>query len=297
MPSSNSQALHTLHGWGNGLVEWEQDGVTNISVVFSWLVDKAIARAVELLAQGVSVHIGGPAASYAGICNGESASAAVHHNPDAERTSTGCIFNCDFCLVPKIEGDLREKSSWEPKSKLYDNNLTACSLRHFDKVIDSLKPVPEVDFNQGVSASLITEHHASRFAELKLKYIRLAWDTVEYESKFMQGYERLRKAGIPKSKISVYVLVGFKDTPEDALYRLETVKSLGIKPFPMRYQPLNTAKRNSYIGEHWTNEELVRLTHYWTNLRFVGSLPYADFIYPIPKEYRERRARKRDALS
>ena len=291
--SGNSQALHALHGWGSGLVEWEQDGVVNISVVFSWLVDKAIARAVELLKQGRDVHIGGPAADYAGISNGHKVNAAIHHNPDAERTSTGCIFKCDFCLVPKIEGDLKEKPSWEPKSKIYDNNLTACSRRHFDKVIDSLKPVPDVDFNQGVSASLITDYHASRFAELRLKYVRLAWDTMDYESRFMRGFERLRKAGIPKSKISVYVLIGFKDTIDDALYRLETVRALGIKPFPMRYQLLNTEKRNSFVGEHWTNEELVRMTHYWTNLRFVGSLPYEDFVYPIPKEYRERRRLKR----
>ncbi len=289
----NSQAMHVSHGWKSGLVEWESDGVVNISVVFSWLLDKAIARMVKLLSQGVVAHIGGPAVDYAGLGNGCCEGAAVHHNPDATRTSTGCIFNCDFCIVPKIEGDLQEKPYWEVKPTVYDNCLNACSRYHFDKVIDSLKPVKGVDFNQGVSAVLMTDHHASRFAELDLKYVRLAWDYADYESKFMRGYERLRKAGIPKSKIGVYVLIGFKDTPDDALYRLETVKSLGVKPFPMRYQPLDTPKRSSYVGEYWTNTELTRFTHYWTNLRFVGSIPFKDFIYPIPKELRERRRAKR----
>ncbi len=293
LPSRNSQELHTRHGWGAGLAEWEQDGITNISVAFSWLLDKAVARSIELWGQGRSVRIGGPAADFAGIGNGSYADASVHHNPDAERTSIGCVFDCDFCIVPKIEGDLREKESWRPRSKIYDNNLTACSRRHFDRVIDSLKCVPDVDINQGLSASLLTKHHASRLTELKLRYVRLAWDTVEYESHFMRGFERLREAGIPKSKIGVYVLIGLRDTPEDALYRLEAIRSLGVKPFPMRYQPLDATKRNIFVGEHWTSDELTRFTHYWTNLRSVGSLPFEDFVYPIPKEYRERRKKKR----
>lgn len=284
----NSQGLHSLHGWGNGLVEWHDGDTYYFSVVFSWLLETCMKRVCEVLAQGYKVRIGGPAADYAGISSPDACvvDAASRHNPDACRTSTGCIFKCDFCLVPKIEGDLKEKDHWTPKSKVYDNNLTACSRRHFDRVIDSLKPVPDVDFNQGVSAVLLTSYHASRFAELDLKFVRLAWDSVDYESKFMQGYEILRNAGIPKSKISVYVLIGFKDTPEDALYRLEAVRSLGINPFPMRYQPLDTLKRNSYVGGYWTHNELMRYVRYWSNLRIVGKMPFAEFQYPLSKELR-----------
>lgn len=293
MTASNSQALHKLHGWKGGLIEVIDGKNAYISVVFSWLLEKAINRGAELLSQGYRVQIGGPAADYAGISspNG-SCNFAQYHNPLAVRTSTGCIFDCDFCIVHKIEGDLKEKDHWEPNPIVYDNILNGCSTRHFDKVIDSLKPVPDVDFNQGISAVLLTSYQASRFAELDLKFIRLAWDNVDYEPKFMRGYEILRKAGIPKSKISVYILIGHKDTPEDALYRLETVRSLGIKPFPMRYQPLDTKVRNSYVGEHWTNSELVRYCQYWTNLRFVGNLRFEDFTYPIPKELREKRKQR-----
>ena len=285
--TGNSQAMHRNHGWGTGIVEWVDGKTTNISVVFSWLLEKAIARAAELLGQGNTVHLGGTAIDSAGLGNGR-CDASFYHNPNATRTSTGCVFACPFCIVPKIEGDFMEKDQWEPRPIIYDNNLTACSVHHFDKVIDSLKSVVDVDFNQGVSASLLTPHHASRFAELNLKYVRLAWDNTNYESRFMRGFEILRAAGIPRSKISAYVLIGFNDTPDDALYRLESVRKLGIKPFPMRYQPIDTKKRNSFVGDNWTNNELERFTHYWTNLRFVGNLPFKDFVYPIPKELRRK---------
>ena len=289
----NSQKMHSDHGWGTGLVSWTGGNKAYISVVFSWLLDKAMEEATRLWGQGYSVQLGGPAADFAGISTGQLVGVASRHNPSATRTSTGCIFNCDFCIVPKVEGYLQEKERWDALPIVYDNNLTACSRRHFDQVIDSLRLVDDVDINQGLSASLLTSYHASRLAELKLKCVRMAWDNINYESKFRSGFDILRGAGIPKSKIGVYVLIGFQGTPEDALYRLESVRALGVKPFPMRYQPLNTRERNLFVGDHWTNLELERFTHYWTNLRFVGNLPFKDFIYPIPKEFRERRRARR----
>ena len=277
----NSWAAHRLHGWGNGFVEITEDHRKYLSVVFSWKLEEAVLRYEELLREGYDVEIGGPAADYAGVSSVDgSMDFAHHHNPCATRTSTGCVFNCDFCIVPKVEGGLREKHDWKVAPVVYDNCLNACSRCHFDAVVDSLKGVPDVDLNQGISAALLTQHQADRLAELDLKYVRLAWDTVSYESKFMRGYEILRRAGISKRKIGVYVLIGFRDTPEDALYRLETIRGLGILPFPMRYQPLDTPKRNSYVGEHWTHSELVRYCRYWANIRFVGKMPFKDFVYP-----------------
>ena len=282
--NTNSWVIHCHNGWGNGLVEVTEDHRKYLSVVFSWKLEEAVLRYGELLREGYDVEIGGPAADYAGISsmNGDT-DFARYHNPSATRTSTGCVFNCEFCIVPKVEGDLREKTNWKVAPVVYDNCVNACSKRHFDTVIDSLKPVPGVDLNQGISAALLTQHQANRLAELDLKRVRLAWDTVAYEPKFMRGYEMLRKAGIPKSKIGVYVLIGFRDTPEDALYRLETIRGLGVLPFPMRYQPLDTPKRNSYVGEHWTHSELVRYCRYWANIRFVGNMPFKDFVYPPSK--------------
>jgi hypothetical protein len=35
----------------------------------------------------------------------------------------------------------------------------------------------------------------------------------------------------------------FHDTPDDAMYRLDTVKSWKIKTAPMRYQPLDALEK------------------------------------------------------
>jgi hypothetical protein len=78
-----------------------------------------------------------------------------------------------------------------------------------------------------------------------------------------------------------YVLIGFNDTPADALRRLEILKhGLGIDPNPMRYQPFSgeyALKKNSYIHPNWTHKELDRFMSYWSNLRFVGSVPFKEY--------------------
>ena len=51
-------------------------------------------------------------------------------------------------------------------------------------MIDKLKPLSGIDFNQGLDARLLTEYHAERLAELDLKMVRLAWDHIGLESQF-----------------------------------------------------------------------------------------------------------------
>ena len=158
-----------------------------------------------------------------------------------------------------------------------DNNLLACSQRHFDRVIDKLKPLSGIDFNQGLDARLLTKHHAERIAELDLKMVRLAWDHIGLEAQFNAAWDTLRSAGIPKGKISAYVLIGYKDTPDDALFRLRSIWDRGSWPNPMRYQPLDAIKRNQYVGEHWTDRELKRYMRYWSNLRHLSAVPFDEF--------------------
>jgi len=275
-----STVLREENKWPKSYLEWADDDGVHLSVVFSWLLGEAIDRAAELMAEGRAVDLGGPAAEYAGVAYGNGVENALRlHNPNACKTSVGCVNHCPFCIVPVVEGELRELPTWEPKPIVCDNNLLACSRAHFDKVIDSLKGVKDVDFNQGLDARILTNHHAERLRELDLRYIRIAWDSIGYESKFMQGWDVLRRAGFPRSKIAVYVLIGFHDTPEDALYRLQMVRRLGGWPFPMRYQPLDAVSRNSYAGDGWTNRELVRYCHYWSMLRVTSRIPFAEFQY------------------
>jgi hypothetical protein len=269
--------------WPKRIVEWTDNGTACISVSFTWLLPEAYQRAVWLSGTGHRVQAGGPAVSLmpdylADVAEvGGEVDALPRHNPNATFTSRGCIRRCPFCAVPLIEGDLRELKSWEPKPIVCDNNLLACSRRHFDQVIDRLKGVPGVDFNQGLDARLLTPYHADRLAELDLAKVRLAWDRSDEGNAFMAAYERLRRAGIPKSKIKVYVLIGFNDDPQDAWFRLRTLRNVGLDPFAMRYQPLDTLVKDSYVASGWTDSELRRYQRYWNNLRSTGGAPFEEF--------------------
>lgn len=267
----------------SGLVHWTNADTAFLSVVFSWQLAEAYQRAIWYKAMGYHVRAGGPAillnpdylanvADLTGQIN-----ALPHHNPDATFTSRGCIRSCPFCAVPRIEGDLVELNDWEPNPIVCDNNLLACSRKHFDIVIDRLKPISNVDFNQGLDTRLLTKYHAQRLTELDLAFARIAWDNTRFESVFLTAYQTLRSAHIPKKKIRVYILFGFNDTPEDALYRFQTVKDLGSWSNPMRYQPLNTPKRNAYVASHWTEQQLRRYSRYWSRQRWLTAIPFEEY--------------------
>ena len=272
-----------MTGWPKRCAEWIDGHNAYLSVPFTWLLPGVYQRAVWLATEGYIVRAGGPAVSLmpdylAGVAQiGGEVDALPHHNPNATFTSRGCIRHCQFCAVWRVEGGLRELDEWEPRPIVCDNNLLACSVKHFDRVIDRLKPLTGIDFNQGLDARLLTNHHASRLAELDCT-VRLAWDHIDTGNQFMQAYERLRKAGIAKRRIQVYVLIGYKDKPDEAWFRLRTVWNLGIKPNPMRYNPLDAMVRDAYIGEHWTGRLLRAYMRYWSCLVHVAGVPFEEWL-------------------
>jgi hypothetical protein len=271
--------------WSGGLAEWIEGDTAYISSVFSWNSQKTYMRCVFYESAGYKVRVGGqnvamnPKMFEEFDTHGE-VDALKHHNPNATFTSRGCIRRCSFCLVPKLEGALRELDDWEVKPIICDNNLLACSQAHFDRVIKRLldAQLTGIDFNQGLDAIILTDYHAKRLAELpKDTIIRLAWDHIDTERLYLSAFNRLIDAGVKQSQIRTYVLIGYKDTPEDALYRLQKIRDLGALPNPMRYQPLDAQKRNSYVGEHWTNELLTRYMRYWSNLKITGGFSFDDY--------------------
>lgn len=266
--------------WPKNIVEWTKGDTAYLSVVFTWDLPKAHMRAVWYREQGYNVRAGGPAcllmpdylAEIADV-NGPGVAALERHNPNATYTSRGCVRKCKFCSVPKIEGSLVELDDWEIKPIVCDNNLTGCSWRHFSDVIDKLKALHSIDF-QGLDARLLTKRHAERLAELNLSVIRMAWDNLK--SGPWIGVEHLLAVGIPKSKIRIYVLIGFDDTPEDALYRLETIRDRGFLPIPQRYNPLDALSRDVYVSPNWNDSEIIRYMRYWYNPH-VWKVPFEEW--------------------
>lgn len=271
--------------WSKAIVEWQEDGVSYLSIPFTWLLPKARSRCIELQAGGYEVRVGGPAvdlmpnylADVADI--GGRIPVLWRHNPEATFTSHGCIRNCPFCAVPRIEGPLVEVEDWVPGRIVCDNNLLACSQWHFDNVVDRLVGIKGVDTNQGLDARLLKPHHVEQLQRLDLALIRFAWDNVNLESTLWRAVEMVRGAGFPSWKIRVYVLVGYDDTPEDALYRCEALKAHKILPNVQRFQPLDALVKNAFVAPVWTEDQLVTFCRYWNRQVWLSKVPYGEYHY------------------
>lgn len=142
--------------------------------------------------------------------------------------------------------------------------------------MDKLKVFPVVDFNQGLESGRFTPEIADLLGHLKCK-VRFAFDHVNFESKVKAAIDLCRQR--TTKDIGIYVLIGFNDTPEDARYRLELVRSWGIRPNAMRFQPLDAKKKNEYVAPGWTELELMRMMNYYNKLRWLEHIPYDDFEY------------------
>jgi hypothetical protein len=204
----------------------------------------------------------------------------LFHNPLATFTTRGCVNNCAFCAVPKIEGRFREIKNFIPRPIVCDNNFLASSKVHFNRVIDGLKKLPYVEFNQGLEARLFSSERAGRISELKLNDVRFAFDSTDKEGHLHKAVLLARKNGI--KKISVLMLYGFTDTPADALYRAETLRKIGVNEiYPMRYQPLLSTEKGGFVNEKngWSEYELQRFRNYWMKSKngIMDKVPYSDF--------------------
>jgi hypothetical protein len=271
--------------WNKTIVHWRDEDRVYVSVAFTWHLPLAHKLCAWNTQAGLQVMAGGPAVDLmpqylydvTEESGGQIPDVLNRHNPDATFTTRGCIRQCSFCAVPKIEGDLKELKDWIPAPIVCDNNLTAASRKHFDTVIDRLKGFRCVDFNQGLDARLLNDHHIERLQELTLPTIRFSWDHIKDESIVMDAIDKVLKAGFAKRRVHIYVLFGFKDTPEDALYRAETIKAKGIKPFLMRYQPLDALVKDNFIGPGWTDHEMRRFQRYWCRQNWLSKIPYTEF--------------------
>jgi hypothetical protein len=271
-----------MYQWSKDIVQWRCGRTLYLSVVFSWQVSEAMEIARQY---GGPVVAGGPAlAEFAGSRLGHMRVEAwtpfdvlALHNPLATFTTRGCVRMCPFCAVPKNEGAFRELADWRPAPLVCDNNFLAASMRHIKRAVDRLKVFPYVDFNQGLDARLFTAEKAGELARLQGVKVRFALDNAEMKSFVARAIETARKAGL--KDLGVYVLIGFDDTPEEARDRLEWVRMFGIRPNPMRYQPLRAVRKNEYVAPGWSEAELRKMMKYYSRLRWLEHVPYEEFDY------------------
>lgn len=183
-------------------------------------------------------------------------------------SSRGCIRKCPFCAVPKLEPKFEGRKSIkhlvDPNHSeivLLDNNFLASP--HWKEIIDELADLRNaknrrylIDFNQGLDARLFTPEIALELARLRLKCVRLAYDSTVMKKAVKQAIDCIVQAGIRKRNVWIYVMYNYQDTPEDFIKRVQDLMEWGVTVYPMCYQPVDALEKNSYVDSNWTPEQL-----------------------------------------
>src|SRR3990170_3113960 len=243
--------------WPKGPTSWIIDRVLYVSIPFTWDLPHVHARLENVDFTFDRVEVGGPATKLMPSYFDDLPHVIVRYdypgamqivNPQATKTTTGCIRSCGFCAVPRMEGKITELSEWPDLPIVCDNNLLGSSVEHFDRVIERLKVHGWADFNQGIDSRLLSDYHATRLREIGRPMIRLALDSMTYAEQWGVAFDRLRSAGFPKSLIRSYALIGFEEnkghTVGEAWSRCGWIENHGIKVLPMWYHRLDAMMPN-----------------------------------------------------
>ena len=196
----------------------------------------------------------------------------------------GCVNRCPYCAVPIMEptkGEIRVKSirhlvaPGHKKVILWDNNLLGAS--NWRDLIAELKQIGlPVDFNQGLDARRITEEVAQEFKGLRIDPIRMAYDVATERKALSRAIPALERAGFKLRNMIVYVLYNFHDSPEDFLDRLCDLIEWGVVAYPMRFEPLDSLKKDQHIGSKWTTEQLEMIAKARRVIGYGGAFPPHD---------------------
>lgn len=197
-------------------------------------------------------------------------------------SSRGCINDCPFCAVPKLEPEFKCRKTIKdlicPDHKkiiLWDNNMLASP--YWKEILLEIRSLNlPVDFNQGIDTRLMTPEKAKVLASLRTYMIRTAFDRPKQEQEVEDGIQMLIQAGVRPRDILVYLLYNFNDTPEDLLHRLQKAMEWGVVSYPMRYQPVKgryALKKDSFVGRHWSPEQLEMVADARRVLGTHGAFP------------------------
>ena len=184
--------------------------------------------------------------------------------------SRGCIRHCPFCLVREKEGyinsakvvELNPKGEW---LEILDNNFFANPewRNSADYIIKNNQPIKL----HGVDVRIMDEEQAFYLNKFKMKQnIHIAWDLPKID--LTEKLKSMIKY-IKPYKITCYVLIGYNSTIEQDLFRLQTLKELGITPFVQPFRDYEN-KRNPTQYE----KDLAR----WANRMWLfKSMDFKDY--------------------
>jgi len=214
----------------------------HISCSFTW--DRPLARELAYQWEGRTdkpVKLGGPAfGSYA-----DEFVQGLYLKPNIIFTTRGCNNNCPWCIVPKIDGKLRELPICEGNI-IQDNNFLQANRAHKNKVFTMLKHQKRICFKGGLQVDLLDDHFVYAISGLSIDELWLACDTDERMPEFKRACRKLTAAGFTREKIKCYALIGDDIDKNEA--RLREIYHAGAMPFAQPYRDFSE-KKTEYSTE------------------------------------------------
>ena len=166
--------------------------------------------------------------------------------------SRGCIRNCPFCVVPTAEGKIHpvEPKQLNPNGEvIYVMDANFFANPKYPEAIKHLKDLGQhVDFQQGIDVRIFNDKQGKALTDISIyKQIRTAWDDPKDDlTKHLKSLAQY----IPKTRIMVYVLIGYWSTKDEDLMRVTKIDALGMSPFVM---PFNRKDQYQRDFARWCN--------------------------------------------
>lgn len=244
-------AWSKLRGHDVGFVIEDPDHVV-VSVIFS--KNKSQAAGLKRIFPNAQIHFGGPGWNLKNFLP----PSIEKIKPDYDLypseysqgfTTRGCIRHCPFCFVPEKEGKIQ---IWQHPSKFHDDRFNTCmimdnnllALPEWFKTVSSwfIENGIKMKSPQGWDARLLTEEYAGILKDIRHDgVLHFAWDHTRDEKAIIRAIRILKDIGFDlKHKIGFYVLAGYGEkgynpTFEDALYRCNRLREMGVNAYVMPY--------------------------------------------------------------
>lgn len=217
----------------------------HVSCVFTW--DKTLAEELAFQWEGRTdkpVKIGGPAYGSESTAFEQ----GMYIKPNIVFSTRGCNNNCPWCIVPRIEGKLRELPICQGNI-IQDNNFLQANRRHKDKVFEMLKRQKGICFKGGLETDLIDDHFIDNVTSLRISELWLACDTDGSLNRLKAACAKLKGAGFSREKVKCYALIGDDMNRNEA--RLQEIYEAGAMPFAQLLRNFSDTKTE--YGKEWNS--------------------------------------------
>lgn len=209
---------------------------------------------------------------------------AIKPHKNYGKCMDGCNNKCKFCVVHRKEGKARATGDlydiWNGNEDtreltLYCNNILQLEDHFLMLCGQARKGKFKIDWNQGLDIRLVNSDIAKELSSITHVKYHFAFDGLKIESAFRKGVAILKDHGINQS--TFYTLIGFDETLEEELYRLEVLRELGQRPYIMRYKKVDPEMSDGMITKD--NEVVYNAIDRWgNNQSWFASLSFKEWL-------------------